>query len=273
MVRPSGPLPPRVYWFRRLLLLLVVAALLFWLARTVGSTSDPAAASTRPGPASTAAAPAGRPQTPDRPVEPGHPSAGRPTAEEPVARRPRGEGRARDGGSGQRPAKKRTPLAVPDGPCRPDEVALQPVVSANNEAGNPVELRLRLQTTERPACTLTLSPDNLLVKVSSGPDELWTSAQCPAAILPSRLVVRAAAPLTYRVVWSGARSAPRCPLRTADAVPGRYVVAAAVVGGEPAQTRFVLDAPRDRRGAAKMSRGPAGKPGERRPGDQGSRNG
>jgi hypothetical protein len=232
LVRPSGPLPPRVYWVRRLLLLIVVLALLFWLSRLVGGDDDSAAASTSPTPPSAAVGGVTHPSPKPR----AHREAnGRQPGEHRPQHAPQGRG------SDDRPSEDKTPLAEPDGPCEPADVALRPMVSAHYVAGDAVEIRLAMRTTGRSACTFSLGPDNLLVKITSGEDDIWTSAQCPQAVLPSEQVVRFAEPLTYRIAWSGTRSAPRCPLGTAPAEPGTYVVTAAVIGGEPAHSRFTLD--------------------------------
>jgi hypothetical protein len=225
--------------------------LVFLISRIAGANDEPATASSGP-PIGKSDAGAGVTH-PGRhqPVVSGgvtHP-AGRPSREQTAraARSPghrHGEKQRKTDTRPERPARTKIPPAAPDGPCRPDEVTLQPEVSEHNEAGNAVELRLALQTTGRSACTLVLGPDNLLVKVTSADEEIWTTAQCPQAVIPGQQVIRAADPVTYRVVWPGFRSAPRCPPDTAAAKPGAYLVTAAVIGGEPGSTRFVLDPPR-----------------------------
>ena len=238
VVRPSGPLPPRVYWVRRLTLLIVVVLIMYALLQLLGGEQAPAAGG-QPGPATTPS-PAVADDAADRANRPGRQQKdgqqtkqGPPTKHGPSAKH-------------RRPTKHPQPkrghrLAQPDGPCGPGEVLVRPVVSSGNEAGAPVEIRLRMRTSERPACTLSVGPGNLVVKVTSGSDRIWTSDECPDAILPADLVIRRAEPITYRVGWSGQRSAPRCPLQTEAALPGTYVAAAAIIGGEPAETRFLLE--------------------------------
>ena len=232
LVRPSGPLPPRVYWFRRLMLLVVILAVLFWLGRLIGGDDGSAAASPSPTPRPAAVGgvthPSPRPDV--HRAAPNHRPAEHRTDQAEPGRR-----------SEDRPREDKTPLAEPDGPCEPAEVVLRPMVSAGYVAGDAVEIRLTMRTTGASACTIALGPDNLLVKITSGDDDIWTSTQCPQAVLPSQQVVRNAPPLTYRLAWSGSRSAPRCPSGTAPAEPGTYEVTAAIIGGEPAHSRFTLD--------------------------------
>ena len=195
--------------------------MLFAVVKLFGGDDDPAAASGR------------------HPRSTVKPTSAAPTSDRQVVDPPRPHTAPGETTGRQRVKARRPPQS--DGPCRPDEVLVKPVVSAGNKAGDPVEIRLRMRTSGRPACTLNVAPENLLVRVTSGSDLIWTSQDCPSAILASELVVRRGKPLTYRVPWSGHRSAPRCPLQTEPALPGTYVAAAAIIGGEPAETSFVLE--------------------------------
>lgn len=221
VVRPSGPLPPRVYWLRRTVVLALVVGLVLLGLALRGVNDEPATAGGTPGSPEPSSFVSGRDQA--------------------LTERDHGRNKGKRSDD-SRPDRKRKAkrLAEPDGPCRPEQVRLRPLVSAGNRAGNPVEIRLRMRTTGRAACTVEVDPDELLVKVTSGTDLIWTSDQCPAALWPSQLVVRRSEPLTYRVAWSGRRSARRCPLHTERARPGTYVAAAALIGGEPAETTFML---------------------------------
>lgn len=238
VVRPSGPLPPRVYWVRRLALLIVVVLVVYALLQLLGGERAPAAGG-QPGPATTP-----RPAVAHDAVD----HANRPGRQQKDGQQTRQRPPSKHGASTKHRQPTKQPqhktahrLAEPDGPCRPGEVLVRPVVSSGNEAGAPVEIRLRMRTNERLACTLSVGPGNLVVKVTSGSDGIWTSDECPDAILPADLVIRRAKPITYRVGWPGQRSAPRCPLQTEAALPGTYVAAAAIIGGEPAETRFLLE--------------------------------
>ena len=238
VIRPSGPLPPRVYWLRRLALLVVVVLLLYALLQLLGGEQAPAAGG-EPGP-SAVPRQAVAEDTANDSNRPGRQGKDRQQAKQ--EQQTKQEQPPKQQRPTKQPQRKRGPgLAKPDGPCRPGDVLVRPVVSAGNEAGDLVEIRLRMRTSDRPACTLSVGPDNLVVRVTSGSDRIWISDECPDAIWPSDLVIRRAKAVTYRVSWSGHRSAPRCPLQTEAALPGTYVAAAAIIGGEPAETRFLLE--------------------------------
>ena len=80
------------------------------------------------------------------------------------------------------------PLIAPSGDCAADEVSVLPSVP-NAAAGGPIVIHLSLEGTQ-PACTFAVSPDSLVVKITSGADRIWSSQDCPGAIRPSTVVVR-----------------------------------------------------------------------------------
>lgn len=212
-----GPLPARVYWFRRLLVLGTAFALVFGIGRLLVGGSDASsgedtaaqvAADTAPTttaastPASTPAKSKHRTSTPD------------PT-----------------------PA-----LAAPEGECNDTDIAVTPKVT-NAVAGRDVMVVLQLRTLESAACTWQVSPDSLAVKITSGKDDIWSSRECPRAIPTRSVVVRKAVTTNVGVVWSSRRSDESCSRFTDWALPGWYHVTAAALGGEPSDLQFQLGTP------------------------------
>ena len=179
LARPRGPLPGRVYWVRRTLVLVVVLGLVFGVGRLLDdgdSSGDSAqvvgADSTTSGPSS----PAGPVSTADaRPRAHGE----TPGTDKPTTKGKRGTSE-----------KTPTPLAQPTGPCRVDDVVVKPKVIDNAHAGSMVHFRLKLKTQESPACTWTVSSESVVVKITSGPDRIWSSQDCPAAVPNADVVVR-----------------------------------------------------------------------------------
>lgn len=224
MLRPSGPLPPRVYWRRRLALVVIVAlvataAWWFLAGRTSaddgGSKGDTAALADAD-PAATAT-PTGRrsqQETPRRPAS----------------------GKAVD-----KPRSRRAPPrpARPTGPCDPSAVKLEVDVS-DGEAGAPNSATLLFSSTGAAACTLDITARTLAVRVTSGPDVVWSSEHCPDALRAKQLVVRADPPSAYQFTWSGHRSAQGCSPVSELPDPGGYWVEAALIGGDPQRAFFDL---------------------------------
>jgi hypothetical protein len=215
--QPRGRLPRRVYWFRRLLVLGLAAALVLGIGTLLGglgSDDPPPAARAR----TTSAEPRDVPssQVPIGPVAP----------DKKLLRQQK---------------RTETVLVPPSGECREDEVSVVPEV-ARAAGGGPIVLRLELSGTQ-PACSFEVSPETLVVKITSGKDRIWTSQECPRAIPKTSVVVRSAVPATVPVTWSGRRSDETCSNRTAWALPGFYHVHAAALGSAPSDVQFEVTVP------------------------------
>lgn len=146
----------------------------------------------------------------------------------------------------RKPGKKKTKqepvLAQPEGPCTDSDVAVTPTLD-DPVAGRTVFLVLELRTVTSPACTWRVSPETLTLKVTSGPDDIWSSQQCPRAIPTQSIVIRSAVTTRVGVRWSGRRSDADCSRLTEWALPGWYHVAAAALAGEPSALQFQLQRP------------------------------
>ncbi|MBE7325519.1 hypothetical protein IEQ44_12745 [Nocardioides sp. Y6] len=229
LTSPKGPLPSRVYWFRRLVVLSVVFVVVFGTARLLTSGSD--AKSDDRGQVTTVSA--------EAPTEPG--------ATEGVG----GPETAADGKAkpkGKRKKAKRTPppLPEPTGVCANDEVLVTPVVPEQRTSVKvPITLVLRTTTTE--ACTWQVSPRSVTVKIDSGtreaPDQIWHSRHCPAALPTQELTVYRDHDAEVEMVWSGRRSDEECSNLTDWARAGWYHVNAAAYAGEPTSVQFQLNRP------------------------------
>jgi len=230
VTRPRGPLPARVYWTRRALLLVLPLALVYAVAHLLagggvgGSGGDSSAtpvAAESSAVASTGTASSAPSITPSAgPVSPTAPAAGA------------------TGGS-------KTPLPAPSGTCVGSDVVVTPSVKEPAYAGRPIVLVMTLTTTSSPACTWTVAPSSLVVKVTSDDDDrFWSTQDCVGSIPKQSVVVRKDTPVTVRVVWNGQRSDADCTRSTPWAEPGSYhVVAAAYSNPTPGDQQFELLAP------------------------------
>jgi hypothetical protein len=216
-----GPLPARVYWVRRAMVLGFAFLLVVGIARLLGDGSDGSS-----GPDDTAAQVAAA-TTPS-----GTDTSGPPTFSEPT-RRP-----------GLHQSRTRTPLAAPTGPCSGEDIAVTPEVTGA-VAGRDVKVVLQLRTLSSPACTWQVSPRNLAVKITSGPDDIWSSRDCPRSIPARQVTVRTAATTKVAMIWKQAKRSDSedCARFTDWAMPGWYHVSAAALGGEPSDVQFELTTP------------------------------
>ena len=240
VLRPRGPLPPRVYWTRRLLLLIVLvvlASLVWWFVGGSGQADEPSAGS-----GTTTGSDAG-PATTQTQTTPPTDAAGAP-------HKPRSgrHGQAQGGGTDpgqqtgrQHPHRKAkptsTPLAAPTGPCAPSDVGIS-IDVPDAAPGQPVTATLLFTSTKTPACTLAITPDRLALRVTSGADVVWTSDDCPDAVPAKEVVARTDPPTAYQFRWNGRRSSEHCQPVSSAPDPGGYWVEAALIGGDPHKAYF-----------------------------------
>ncbi len=235
-MRPSGPLPPQIYWLRRLMLLgvvVVVTAVLWWLiSGSVGADGTPASdasktpRSTGPAPDSTTTSTA--PATTEPPAT---------TQTKPPKRTPRSPNATTSSKPDKQDKHPKAPLAEPTGDCSPDGVDMT-IDVADVKSGRSNTATFLLTSTDTPACTLAVTSGKLVVKVTSGDDTVWSSDDCPDALLAKQLVVRADPPSSYQFTWNGTRSSEGCQLDDTPLDPGGYWVEAALIGGEPHKAFF-----------------------------------
>lgn len=221
---PRGPLPARVYWFRRLVVLAVAVLLVAGLARLLGGSSDASsdegAQATTAGATTSTSADATDPAATEAPTTP---------VEQP-----------------RRKKKKQTPteapLAEPSGTCQNGDIVATPAIT-EAPGGSDVAITVNLRTRVTAACTWTVSPDTLTVTITSGSDAIWSSRECPAAIVPQDVVVRQAVDAPVVVTWNAKRSDEECSALTEWALPGFYHVETAALAGEPTEVQFELVRP------------------------------
>ena len=207
-------------------MLAVALGLVFGLARLLGTGGGAAPQGARPAAA---------------PVAPGStasPSSG--PSDSPSAV-PTGTVTSSPGKRGKKTAA--VPLATPTGACSGSDIRVTPLVKGKAYAGEPVRITLELTTLTSPACTWQVSADSVAVKLTSGPDRIWTTQDCPAAVRKQSVVVRQGQVTKAYVTWNGQRSDATCSRTTPWAQPGYYHVEAAALGGDPVDVQFRLLAP------------------------------
>jgi hypothetical protein len=237
VTRPRGPLPPRVYWTRRLVLLVVVLLVVFGAARLVGGG---------PGGTDPSVRQVGATATSSSTPTPTTTPATTPTASATAAP---GATVTVTAGAGPTVGGKHAgtaaaaPLAQPTGACPASDIVVTPSVKGTAYAGRPVVFGLSLSTRTSPACTWTVSPGSVVVKVTSGVNRIWSTQQCRGAVPKESVVVRKDHPTTVPVAWNGQLSDVDCSRSTKWAEPGLYRVVAAAFGSDPAEEQFQLLTP------------------------------
>lgn len=235
-----GPHAPAVYWRRRLVVALVALFVVFGTARLLGLGGDDDTAEDQL--VQSSAETTSETEETSGQVAP---SSVLPTSDA-AATSGDGTGQTSGQGSGKNKKKKKAkePAAPPEpvGTCVASDVRVEPVVE-DAVAGRSVTIGLELRTRDAVACTWEVSPGALTMKITSGPDEIWTSRQCPKAVPTEEVVLRNQGTTTVEVVWSSRRSDDSCSKLTDWALPGFYHVTAAALAGEPRNLQFELEAP------------------------------
>ena len=153
-----------------------------------------------------------------------------------------GKGQSKTPSATPTPTPEPPPLPLPTGPCPDNDVLITPTVP-EPVAGRDVMIILNLQAGVTEACTWQVSPDRVTLKITSGPDDIWSSRECPKVIPTQDVVVRRTVATQVPVLWNSRRSDENCSDRTAWALPGSYHAAAAALSGEPTDVQFELTAP------------------------------
>jgi hypothetical protein len=136
-----------------------------------------------------------------------------------------------------------TPLAAPEGPCADGDITVDPSVKGHAYAGRSTVFTLSMTSRVSPACTFTVTPSTVVLRLTSGSDRIWSSQECPGAVPKQAVVVRRDVPATVSVAWNGQRSDSDCTRTTAWAQPGYYHATAAVFGADPTDEQFELQPP------------------------------
>ncbi|MDX6365679.1 MAG: hypothetical protein QOK30_755 [Nocardioidaceae bacterium] len=231
-MRPSGPLPSRVYWVRRLLVfgvvLLVVAVAWRLLssngAATQTSGSQPDAALSGVGGSATSSV--------------ASPPTATGTSSPPAAHhKPSHRLSQHRHGSPALPAAKSSAPAAPTGTCDPSDIGI--AVSAQDaNVGQGTVATLALTTLDGAVCVLQITPSSMVLRITSGGAVVWTSDDCPNLLPARQIVVRPDPATSYRWRWDGRRSVQGCVSAGTVATRGHYALQAALVGAGIYQGTF-----------------------------------
>ncbi|MGW6198573.1 hypothetical protein ACWF0M_20665 [Kribbella sp. NPDC055110] len=203
LLRPVGHLPASVYWFRRGLVLAVVVVLVILIARLFAGGGDDTknTAASDPQPNPTSAPPASAPTT-----------------------TPSGTSSTK---ASTTPTPKPTKTTPPtDLPCRGSDLSLD-ALPANRKIVSGSMLNFVVQFVPLgDGCKASVDAEKLTVTVTSGTDQIWSTAQCDKAIQTATVVVAKGKQAAVTVPWNGHRSRPGCLPGQPIAKPGTYVVKA-----------------------------------------------
>lgn len=241
VTRPVGPLPPRVYWVRRLVALSVLVLVLvvaFAVVRAV-TGDDAAQGSDTGGEVSAAPHGSGASGGADDDGDAGAADDGADGGAE------EDEGDEDAGADGEAPADEE-PAAddAPDGAATPEcakadvSVALRSDASTYAAKADPVFTMDVTNVGDAP-CLVDVTDDTRELLIVSGPARVWSSADCgdPDARL---LLLSPGQVDSQELTWSRVRSDEKCAASDVVAAPGTYRATLSLLGRTTDELVFVL---------------------------------
>ncbi|GGO30450.1 hypothetical protein GCM10010116_60970 [Microbispora rosea subsp. aerata] len=200
-----------VYWRRRVSVLtgmLVVVAVVAWACSSASGRSDEtAAAKATPSDRLVVSLPAGlAPKTPDAAsAAPGQPSPSASASASPSPGKPR----------------------RPGDPCDEKDLvlALQTGQDVYAKGVTPTFL-LTVVSTGKVECTVDVGPRTLEMRVTSGGQRLWSTADCVAGDGVDKQLLERGVPYVRTIRWDRHRSGTTCAGKRSPADPGTYVATA-----------------------------------------------
>jgi hypothetical protein len=109
--------------------------------------------------------------------------------------------------------------------CAPDDVVVNLASKADHYEGKAQpQFLVSVVNTGRRACTFGVGPRDLEVRITSGPDRVWSSADCARADGTSIQLLRRGIPYAATITWDRRRSSDGCDGVRSPARPGTYVV-------------------------------------------------
>ena len=89
-------------------------------------------------------------------------------------------------------------------------------------------------------CMARVTKTNFELKIYSGSDRIWSTADCPSVIKPISRKLGSEHAVAWTLTWDGKRSKPDCRSAREAPGPGRYVATAQLEGAEPVKLRMIL---------------------------------
>ena len=129
----------------------------------------------------------------------------------------------------------------PGSSCAPRDVVVHLASKADAYKGRALpQFLVSVVNTGRRPCTFDVGPKALEVRVTSGPDPIWSSAHCARGSGSSVRLLKRGIPYATTITWDRRRSSSGCDGRRSLARPGTYVVSLKAGRLEPRPQVFRL---------------------------------
>ena len=133
--------------------------------------------------------------------------------------------------STQSPSAAASPSPTRTAGCLSRDLAVTAETDASTyPPGSEPRLSAVVRNVSDHACRFRTSPGDRVWTIVSGPDRVWTSADCTQKGGVARSRLRAGKTIAYALVWNRHRSANDCPTDAPEATPGTYVLRVTING-------------------------------------------
>lgn len=251
VLHPVGPEPEQTYWVRRALVLasavLLVAVV---IALVVGGSSTGNAVSADPVPPPVPApapvtpipsafvtpTPTASPTPSDSPSPTTTESAAASASPSPSASAAAAaEREAKAKAKAEAKAKKAAPTA-----CDPGDLRATLTGKRQLKPEQATTFDLSLINGSGATCIVDVDAKSFELKIYSGTDRIWSSADCAKAVEPITKKVKAEDAVEWSMRWDGRRSRAGCKDRPEIPQAGTYFATAQLDGAKPVQLRMIL---------------------------------
>jgi hypothetical protein len=233
LLRPVGPETAQTYWARRALVFGAMTVLAVAVTLIINGTSSGLAVRSNPSPPTAAytvpisAAP--------RSMET---AISTPLAVEPSASAT-STGPALEATEREASTKKtdgRGPVVCSGEELRPTLTGKQRLAPRKRNT-----FQLSLINGSDQTCMARVTRTNFELKIYSGSDRIWSTADCPSVIKPISRKLGSEHAVAWTLTWDGKRSKPYCRSAREAPRPGKYVATAQLEGAEPVKLRMILE--------------------------------
>ncbi|GAA2107246.1 hypothetical protein GCM10009841_27080 [Microlunatus panaciterrae] len=235
VLHPVGPEPDKTYWIRRAVVVgavLVAALLIAVIAVNAGGSEREAAPAPAVTPAtSTPTADLGGPTATPTPTDAPTWLSSSTSADRLTSKKADPSPKTTASPS---PSKKVTP------DCDPKELRTTLTGKQRVKVKQSLTFNLSLINGGPDSCIVRVNPDLFELKIYSGTDRIWSTADCPRQVKEIAQVVGPEKAVEWHLTWNGRRSAKTCRTRPEIPRAGTYFATAQLDGAKPVQLGMTL---------------------------------
>jgi hypothetical protein len=231
LLRPVGPEAAQIYWARRGLVFGATMVLAAAVLLIISSASSRSAVQANPPSTAGSAVPSSASPSPMRTAT-WTPSAVVPSASTSAA------------GPGRKTTTRTASLdkTARSGPVDCPAEELRPTLTAKQRLApnRSATFHLSLINGSDQTCIARVTSKNFELRINSGNDRIWSTADCRSAIKPIIRKVGSEHAVAWSLTWDGKRSKSDCRSAREALRPGTYLITAQLKGAEPVQLRMLL---------------------------------